>query len=105
MISASFGALRLFDLVGRGRILIRRFPRLQRPQRSGLARRALVPGAARSVSASLRRSVVEKALQVRATLDYGSRPLLQLASYAFKDRSSNLHVQTLSQRNFVCSVP
>ena len=44
-------------------------------------------------------------LKVRATFDYGSRPLLQLASYPFKERSSNLHVQALSQRNFVCSVP
>ena len=44
---------------------------------------------------------VKKMLKVRGTFDYGSRPLLQLASYPFKERSSNLHVQALSQRNFV----
>jgi hypothetical protein len=40
-------------------------------------------------------------LKVRATLDYGSRPFVQLAIYPFKERSSGLHMQS----HFFCSVP
>ena len=105
MISASFGRSGCLIWSDERRIFIDGFPRLSGPNATSLALTRSSPGSARSVSISLRRSVVEKALQVRATLDYGSRPLLELASYAFKERSSNLHVQTLSQRNFVCSVP
>jgi hypothetical protein len=50
-------------------------------------------------------SLVEKTLKVGATLDYGSRPPLQLAIYPFKEWSSDLYMQALLQGSFVRSVP
>jgi hypothetical protein len=54
---------------------------------------------------TIRHSVVEKAFQVRATLDYDSRPLLQPTIYPFKDWRPDLHMQALLQGEFVRSVP
>jgi hypothetical protein len=54
---------------------------------------------------NIRRSLVEKAFHVRATLDYGSRPLLQLAIYPFKECRPDLHMQALLQGEFVRSIP
>ena len=44
-------------------------------------------------------------LEVRATLDDGSRPLLQRGIYPFKEWGPNLHVQALFQGKFVRRVP
>jgi hypothetical protein len=53
-----------------------------------------------SVSASLRRSAVEIALEFGTTRDYRSRPFLQLALCSFEEWSPDLHMQILSQGNF-----
>ena len=49
-------------------------------------------------------SVFEKTLKVRATLDYGSRSLLQVGVHAIEERSSDLNVHTLFERNAVSNV-
>ena len=63
------------------------------------------PTAERAPHASGLLSVVEKMLKVWATLDYGSRTLLQPAIYPFKEWCPDLHVQALFQGEFVRSVP
>jgi hypothetical protein len=55
-------------------------------------------------SSKLFYSVFEKTLKVRATLDYGSRSLLQVGVHAIEERSSDLNVHTLFERNAVSNV-
>ena len=50
-------------------------------------------------------SVVEKTLEVRATLDDGPRALLQRSIYPFKEWGPHIDVQALFQGEFVCRVP
>lgn len=53
----------------------------------------------------LRRSVDEKMLKVRPTLDNGSRAFLKGALYPFQERSSDLSVDILLQGKFVRHIP
>ena len=50
--------------------------------------------------ASFCRLVVEIVLQLRATLDDRTRPLLQLALYSFEEWSAHLHMHVLTESNF-----
>jgi hypothetical protein len=58
----------------------------------------------RPVSGKPRLSVVEIVLQLRATLDYGTCPFLQLALCSFEEWSANLHMQILSQTYFYSDI-
>ena len=51
------------------------------------------------------RTVVEQMLELRATLDDGSRPLLQRGIYPFKEGGPHIDAQTLFQGKFVRRVP
>jgi hypothetical protein len=53
----------------------------------------------------LRRSVDEKMLKVRPTLDNGSRAFLKAPLYPFQERSSDLSVDVLLQGDFVRCIP
>jgi hypothetical protein len=48
--------------------------------------------------------VFEKAFQIRAALDDGARPLLQLAVDPLEEWRADLHMRALFQRDFVCKV-
>src|ERR1700722_17624297 len=64
-----------------------------------------VAGHAGGISqANLSRSVLEETLQIRAALDDGSRPLLQLAVDPLKERSADIHMRALLERDFVRKV-
>ena len=58
------------------------------------------PTANRAPRASGLLSVVEKTLKVRATLDYGPRPLLQGEVHAVEERNSDPNVHTFSRKRF-----
>jgi hypothetical protein len=45
--------------------------------------------------------VIEKAFQIRAALDDGARPLVQLAVDPLEEWSADLHMRALFQRDFV----
>ena len=62
------------------------------------------PASVPTLDAGLFYSVFEKTLKVRATLDYGSRSLLQVGVHAIEERSSDLNVHTLFQGNAVSNV-